>query len=174
MIRCYNLSWFLLPTNRSMFWSTLLFGGLKIGNQLRVSEDIERKGMGKNSNCPISHMPEPFHICNTISCEDWWYYVIVMFFFLSDQSEHGEKAYPRVDGTADEVVRNIFRFCFVFGSKILENKVPGIRGQRPPWVWARVPRGQTDRVRFFLIGIDFVILKNVLTEIPIVAGLNSI
>jgi len=29
----------------SMFWSTLLFGGLKIGNQLRVSEDIERKGM---------------------------------------------------------------------------------------------------------------------------------
>ena len=32
---------------RSMFWSTLLFGGLKIANQLRVSEEIERKGMGK-------------------------------------------------------------------------------------------------------------------------------
>ena len=154
-----------------MFWSTLLFGGLKIGNQLRVSEDIERKGMGKNSNCPISHMPEPFHIYNTISCEDWWYWVIVMFFFISDQSEHGEKAYPRVDGTTDEVVRNIFLFCFVFGSKILDN-VPGFPGQRPPWVWARGPRGQTDRVRFFLIGIDFV--KNVFAEIPIVAGLNSI
>ena len=40
-----------------------------------------------------------------------------MFFFLSDQSEHGEKAYPRVDGTTDEVVRNIFLFCFVFGQK---------------------------------------------------------
>ena len=48
-----------------------------------------------------------------------------MFFFLSDQSEHGEKAYPRVpylDRTADEVVRDIILFCFVFGSKILDIK----------------------------------------------------
>ena len=33
--------------DRSMFWSTLLFGGLKIGNHLRVSEEIERQGMGE-------------------------------------------------------------------------------------------------------------------------------
>ena len=58
-----------------------------------------------------------------------------MFFFLSDQSEHGEKAYPRVpylDETTEEVVGNIFLFCLVLESKILEYKVSGIRGQRPP------------------------------------------
>ena len=42
-----------------------------------------------------------------------------MFFFLSDQSEHGENAYPRapyLDGTTEEVVRNIFPF-FVLSQK---------------------------------------------------------
>ena len=32
---------------RSVLCSTLLFGGLMIGNQLRVSKEIERQGMGK-------------------------------------------------------------------------------------------------------------------------------